>query len=72
MQTPIVRPGANLLTWLGVRGDLWISPHQPLSWERLEDSRGHSRHDPEQHEGGNEARHQRQHAAYADRSRPHL
>jgi hypothetical protein len=66
MKRPVVRPGENLLTALGLPSDLWISPHQPLSWERVEDGRDHSWHDPEQHERGNEAGHQRQHAAYRD------
>jgi hypothetical protein len=41
-----VRSGENLLTALEVPPDLWIVPRQPLSWQRIEDGRDHSRHDP--------------------------
>ena len=72
MTTLIVRASENLLTGLGVPGELWISPCQQSLWECVEDSRDHGGHDSEQHERGNEARHQRQHAAYADRPSLHL
>ena len=72
MRNRIVRSGGNLLTALEVPPDLWIARRQPLSGERVEDGRDHSRHDAKQQERGNEAHHQREDAAYADRPSPHL
>jgi hypothetical protein len=42
------------------------------SWERIGDGGDNSGHDPQQQEGGNEAGHERQHAAYAHRPRAYL
>src|SRR5207344_1239023 len=57
-----------LLTALRTLLELWISPPPTRLRERVEDGRDDGGHDPEQHDGGNETRHHRQHAAYADRS----
>jgi hypothetical protein len=49
MKRPIVRCGNNLLTALGLPGDLWTSL-ATTSGEGLEDRGHHGGHDPEKHE----------------------
>ena len=62
MKSPIVRSSDNLLR-VARTARLTLDIRAASSREPVKDSRDHSGHNPEKHEGGNETRHQRQHTA---------
>ena len=62
MKSPILRSSDNFVDSART-APLTLDTRAASSREPVKDSRDHSGHNPEKHEGGNETRHQRQHTA---------